>query len=45
VARQRAVDDPRDPGLARIERSALILRDLIGALTVALLAVGAAPAS
>jgi uncharacterized membrane protein len=47
--RQQAVDDPGDPGLAaRIQRSARrarILRGLIGALTVALLAVGAALAS
>jgi uncharacterized membrane protein len=47
--RQRAVREPRDLALtARIERNArraLILRTLIGALTVALLALGAALAS
>jgi hypothetical protein len=47
--RQRAVREPQDPALtAHIERSArraLVLRTLIGALTVALLALGAALAS
>jgi hypothetical protein len=47
--RQRAVREPRDAALtARIERNArraLVLRALIGALTVALLALGAALAS
>jgi hypothetical protein len=47
--RQRAVREPRDAALtARIERNArraLDLRALIGALTVALLALGAALAS
>jgi uncharacterized membrane protein len=47
--RQRAVREPQDPVLtAHIERSArraLVLRTLIGALTVALLALGAALAS
>jgi uncharacterized membrane protein len=44
--RQRAVREPRDLGLTtRIERNArraLLLRSLIGALTLALLALGAA---
>lgn len=47
--RQRAVREPRDPALtARIERNAsraLFLRGLIGTLTAALLALGAALAS
>ena len=47
--RQRAVREPQDPVLtAHIERSArraLVLRTLIGALTFALLALGAALAS
>lgn len=47
--RQRAVREPRDAALtARIERNArraLVLRSLIGALTVALLTLGAALAS
>jgi hypothetical protein len=47
--RQRAVREPGDAALtARIERNArraLVLRALIGALTVALLALGAALAS
>ena len=47
--RQRAVREPRDAVLtARIERNArraLLLRALIGALTVAMLALGAALAS
>jgi hypothetical protein len=47
--RQRAVGEPRDLALAaRIERNArraLVLRSLIGALSLALLALGAALAS
>jgi hypothetical protein len=47
--RERAVREPRDPALtAHIDRNAhraLVLRALIGALTVALLALGAALAS
>ncbi len=47
--RQRAVREPRDPVLTaqvgRNARRALVLRALIGALTVALLALGASLAS
>ena len=47
--RQRALREPRDPALtAHIERNArraLVLRAMIGALTVALLALGTALAS